>query len=201
MSLLLIFTLSIHLSLKVKVVQSCPILCEPMDYSVHGIPQARILKWVAFPRSRESSWPRDRIRVSYFAGGFFLPTELSGKLHLSLFSTYSLTCFFSLNVISLLSPLGFCLNGCLHTWSKPHLPTVLPGHFPLRPWISSTWLSAGQVLASAGTKHCFLLSLRELLSPQSLWHQRPKKGTSSSKCWFFASAAKALILHLHHQSF
>ena len=33
----------------VKVSQSCPTLCEPMDYTVHGILQARILEWVTFP--------------------------------------------------------------------------------------------------------------------------------------------------------
>ena len=35
-----------------KVTQSCPTLCDPMDYTVHGILQARILEWVAFPFSR-----------------------------------------------------------------------------------------------------------------------------------------------------
>ena len=44
-------------------------LCNPMDCSspgssVHEILQARILEWVAMPSSRESSWPRDWIRVS-----------------------------------------------------------------------------------------------------------------------------------------
>ena len=34
---------------KVKVIQSCPTLCNPMDYTVHGIFQSRILEWVAFP--------------------------------------------------------------------------------------------------------------------------------------------------------
>ena len=29
--------------------QSCPTLCNPIDYTVHGILQARILEWVAFP--------------------------------------------------------------------------------------------------------------------------------------------------------
>ena len=33
---------------KVKVVQSCPTLCDPMDL-VHGVLQARILEWEAFP--------------------------------------------------------------------------------------------------------------------------------------------------------
>ena len=32
-----------------KGAQLCPNLCEPMDYSVHEILQARILKWVAVP--------------------------------------------------------------------------------------------------------------------------------------------------------
>ena len=36
---------------KVKVAQSCPTLCDPIDYTVHGILQARILEWVAFPFS------------------------------------------------------------------------------------------------------------------------------------------------------
>ena len=35
-----------------------PTLCDPMDYIVHGVLQARILEWVAFPFSRGSSQPR-----------------------------------------------------------------------------------------------------------------------------------------------
>ena len=38
--------------MKVKVAQSCPTLCDPMDYTAHGILQARILEWVAIPFSR-----------------------------------------------------------------------------------------------------------------------------------------------------
>ena len=56
---------------KVKVTQSCLTLCNPMDHTVHGILQARILEWVAIPFSRGSSWPRDWTRVFYIAGGFF----------------------------------------------------------------------------------------------------------------------------------
>ena len=47
------------LLMKVKVAQSCLTLCDPMDCAVHEILQARILEWVAFPFSRESSQPRD----------------------------------------------------------------------------------------------------------------------------------------------
>ena len=59
-------------SLCVKVTQSCRIhLCDPMDYTVHGIFQARTLKWVGFPFSRGSSQPRNWSQVSCIAGGFF----------------------------------------------------------------------------------------------------------------------------------
>jgi len=56
---------------KVQVTRSCPTLCDPMDYTVHGILQARILEWVAFPFSRGSSQPRDRTQVSRIAGRVF----------------------------------------------------------------------------------------------------------------------------------
>ena len=56
---------------KLKVNQSCPTLCDPMDYPVRGILQARILEWVAFPFSRGSSQPRDQTQVSHIASGFF----------------------------------------------------------------------------------------------------------------------------------
>ena len=56
--------------------QSCPTLCDPMDCSlqgssIHGIFQARILKWVAISSSRGSSWPRGRTPVSRSAGRRF----------------------------------------------------------------------------------------------------------------------------------
>ena len=56
---------------KVKVAQSRLTLCDPVVYTVHGIPQARILEWVAFPFSRGSSQPRDGTQVSHMAGRFF----------------------------------------------------------------------------------------------------------------------------------
>ena len=37
------------LKMKVKVTQSCPTFCDAMDYTVHGILQARTLEWVAIP--------------------------------------------------------------------------------------------------------------------------------------------------------
>ena len=57
--------------MKVKDSQSCLTLGNPMDYIVHGVLQARILKWVAFPFSRGSSQPGDHTQTSRIAGRFF----------------------------------------------------------------------------------------------------------------------------------
>ena len=46
-----------------KVTQLCPTLCDPMDYRAHGILQARMLEWGAFPSSKRSSQPRDLTQV------------------------------------------------------------------------------------------------------------------------------------------
>ena len=40
----------------------CPTLCDPMDYRVHGILQARILEWVAFPSPGDLHNPRIKPR-------------------------------------------------------------------------------------------------------------------------------------------
>ena len=63
---------------EVKANQSCPTLCDPMDYTVHGILQARILEWVAFPFSGGSSQPRDQPRSPTLQPDS-LPAELPGK--------------------------------------------------------------------------------------------------------------------------
>ena len=65
--------------MNVKVTHSCSTLYNPMDYTVHGIFQARILEWVAFPFSRGSFQPKDWTQVSCIAGRFFssLSTSIS----------------------------------------------------------------------------------------------------------------------------
>ena len=62
--------------MKVKVTLPCPSLCDPMDYTVHGNLQARILEWVAFPFSRGSSQPKPR---SPTLQADSLPAEPQGK--------------------------------------------------------------------------------------------------------------------------
>ena len=61
----------IYIYIYMKVAQSCLTLCNPMDYTIHGILQARILACVAFPFSRRSSQPRDVTQVSNIADGLF----------------------------------------------------------------------------------------------------------------------------------
>ena len=68
------FKLDLEKTVKVKVTQLCPTLCHPMDYTVHRILQARILEWVAFPFSRESSQPK-----SPALQADSLPAEPQGK--------------------------------------------------------------------------------------------------------------------------
>ena len=65
------FRLILSKTVKVKVAQLCPTLCDPMDYPVHGILQARILEWAAFPFSSGSSQHRDQTQVSRIAGKLF----------------------------------------------------------------------------------------------------------------------------------
>ena len=58
-------------TVKVQVAQLFPTLCDPMDCTVHGILQARILEWVTIPFSKGSSQPRDQTQVSLILGRFF----------------------------------------------------------------------------------------------------------------------------------
>ena len=69
-----------------EVPQSCLTLCNTLDYSlpgssIHGILQARIVKWVAISFSRGSSWPRDQTG-SWTLQAEALPSEPQGSLHL-----------------------------------------------------------------------------------------------------------------------
>ena len=64
---------------EVQAAQLRPTLCDPVDYTVHGILQARILQWVAFPFSRGSSQSRDPKPRSPTLQADSLPAEPPGK--------------------------------------------------------------------------------------------------------------------------
>jgi len=98
--------------MKVKVIQWCLTLCNPMDCSlpgspVHGIYQARILEWVAFPFSRGSSQPRDRTQVSCITGGFFTIWATREVPGLFFFLCDKVSCFL-LDPLSVSTWAAFC---------------------------------------------------------------------------------------------
>ena len=72
---------------------------RPHDYILHGILQARIQEWVAYPFSRGSSQPRDQTQVSRIAGRFFYQLSHS-------------------HIISFLMFLCFILYVCVYIYTK-----------------------------------------------------------------------------------
>ena len=93
----------------VWVAQSCPTLCNPMNcsppgFSIHGILQARILKWGAIPFSRVSSRPRAWTQVSWVAGRFLTIWATTEAL--------ILPCTLLLqSCLTLCNPMGYSLPG------------------------------------------------------------------------------------------
>ena len=66
-------------------------LCDPIDYTLHGILQARILEWVDFPFSGDL--PNSGIEMGSPAlQADSLPTELSGKPQSIWFSSVAQSC-------------------------------------------------------------------------------------------------------------
>ena len=84
--------------------QSCPILCDSMDWWTvarqappsMGIPQARILVWVAFSFSRGFSQPRDGTQPSCIAGRFFYHLSHHFPVMITYTSTIQNNSFFPL---------------------------------------------------------------------------------------------------------
>ena len=96
------------------VAQLYPTLCKPMDsslpgFSVHGILQVRLLKWVAIPFSRGSSWAKDQTWVSCTVADS-LQSEPPGKIAV-VFELISLS----------ISQRGMLLQG-LYPWWQGQAP-------------------------------------------------------------------------------
>ena len=64
--------------MKVEVTQLCLTLCDPMDYTVHGILQARILEWAAISFSKDLPDPGIEPRSPALQADS-LPAEPPGK--------------------------------------------------------------------------------------------------------------------------
>ena len=119
------------------VAQLCPAVCNPMDCSppgssVHGILQAKILKWVAMSSSRGPYQPRDWTHISHIADRFFTNWATLWECHMD-FGTLKKkereNCFFS--SVQLLSHVRLFVTpwtaarhaslSTTNTWSLPKL--------------------------------------------------------------------------------
>ena len=108
---------------KVKVTRSCPTLCHPMDYTVHGILQARILEWVAFPSSRDLPNPGIEPRSTLQADS--LPAEPQEKPKYLLYCVLMHQTIPQHGVFCIYYCCCYLLGGCLTLRTLFHIP-VLP---------------------------------------------------------------------------
>ena len=76
--------------------------CDSMDYTIHGILQARTLEWITFPFSRGSSKLRDQTQVSHIAGGF-LTSWATREAYFYYFYFLAIMSNVAMNILSLLS--------------------------------------------------------------------------------------------------
>ena len=119
-----------------KVTQLCLTLCDPMDYKVHGILQARILKWVAFPFFRNLPNPGIKPRSPALQADF-LPAEPQGKPKNtgvgSLFLLQQIFPPWNWTGVSCIAGRFFTKwairNICKHIWIHTYILTILKGFF------------------------------------------------------------------------
>ena len=78
MDVLRYLRLELSLVLKVKVAPSCLTLCDPINYTVHGILQARMLEWYLFPSPGDLPKPGIKPRSPALQADS-LPAEPPGK--------------------------------------------------------------------------------------------------------------------------
>ena len=113
-------------------------LCNPMDCTVHGILQARILEWLAFPSSRGSSQSRDWTQVSPIAGAFLTCP----------YSTFIGCHLLPHNQMNFLSKVPTALSSFILAFSVPmslfcviydDLVTIFHSYFMFSLVISSVW--------------------------------------------------------------
>ena len=111
------------MTVKLKGTQLGPTLCDPMDCTVHGILQARILEWVAFPSAEDLPNPGIKPRSPVFRADS-LPAEPPGKpavtvdLHCALYSRPSRRCHLFNQCVCAQSCPALCdLMDCSHLTS------------------------------------------------------------------------------------
>ena len=155
----------------------------PLDYTGHGILQARTLEWAAFPFSRGSSQPRDWTQVSCIAGGFF--TSWATREATYLYTPQNMTRLPPDQIFHRWqydsgpeSPAR--LHASPHTDSQPcPSPTVVAQAF-VKPWPSTRTRSPSQLQPSRHYPQELRLSPRRsslvpVVPPDSLQHVLPRR--------------------------
>ena len=182
----------------------CLTLCDPMDYTVHGILQARILEWVAISFSRDLPDPGIEPRPPALQADCLM-SEPPGKPKApsstgSFFFNYFFLIFISWRLITSQHFSGFChtLTWISHGFTSilhPYLPSHLPLHpiplgLPSAPGPSTclmhpTW--AGDLFHSRQYTCCSFETSHPHLLPQS------PKVCSVHLCLFFCFAYRVII--------
>ena len=118
----------------VKVSKSCPSLSDPMDYTVRGILQAKILEWVAFPFSRGSPQSRNQTEISCIAGRFFTSWATREAL-IGLVNSVSQLCLTLCDPMDCSTP-GFPVHHQLLEATQTHIHCVSDAIQPSHPLLS-----------------------------------------------------------------
>ena len=120
--------------------QSCLTLCDPMDYTVHGILQARILEWIAFPFSRGSSRTSNQTQISLICRWILYQLSCQGSPLLPM-SCINFPCVFGLR-LSILLVLFHWPFWLVHHGKSKRVPEK---HLFLLYWLcQSLWLCGSQ---------------------------------------------------------
>ena len=106
-----------------------PMDCSPPGFSVHGILQARILKWIAMPSSMGYSWPRYQTHVSCLLQWQVdsLPLVTPGKppdvhIYMNLYA-YMLYVYMRYNIYSICIPIHITWLYAIFLKDQTHLKT------------------------------------------------------------------------------
>ena len=111
-----------------------------MDYRIHGILQARIPEWVAFPFCRRSSQPRDRTHVSHIAG------TINSKA-IVMFDIYSKMCLERVKryLFQIFEPpsIRVCILSCIQLFATPWPGFSVHGIFQasILEWVANSYLT------------------------------------------------------------
>ena len=126
--------MNIYAYMHAQLLQSCPTLCDPMDWSppgssVHGILRTRILEWVAMLSSRDLPdpginlrllcllhWQADSLPLSHWRSPrTYTNTYLCKTKMWSYAACYFIACFFFINIICAIFK---SLTPSFHLWKK-----------------------------------------------------------------------------------